>query len=201
VAVHLVLGATAIGTVLFAAAAPWTAQTGTLPFEVGTAPTGRPSPHVVMAAGMVVASAAGVVAFVCTHRRRYLTAAWACAFAMVGTLGVYQSTMSRAARLRQGDAMTAVAAGARRLASETGLPLRCRQFETVEIRALLGINRRGEEPEDVATDRASLVVTTGTDWHELTSAYPGQHTLLLVTAPRSEVPERLVVGRFEPAPH
>lgn len=196
-AVHLVLGTTAIGALGFAIVAPWVGQPGPLTFDGGSTPSlARPAPYIVMVVGMVVAIAAAVITLLWTHRRRYFAAAWACAFALVGVLGIYQSTMSRAGRMRSGDAMAIVAARVRSLADETGLPVTCRQFHTAEVRALLGVNRRGEPSEALVPPVSGFLVTTARDWEDLTERYPGDHTLLLVTPPINVESARLVVGRF-----
>ena len=153
-----------------------------------------------MVVGMTVATAAGIVAFVGTLRRRYHLATWACGFAVVGMLGIYQSTMSRAGRMRSGDAIIAIADRARETAAATSLPVLCREIETAEVRALLGLNRRGDpSPKDVPR-RPTLIVTTRRDWDRLVTEHPGDHAVVAATSRLKHEPVRLVVGQFEPAP-
>ena len=186
--VHVVLGGSAIAGIGYALACPWLPRIPDVPLQpVAAVESVVWNPAMVKFGCGAAALIAGPVALWLVHRRRYVAGAMACCFVLVAMLGIYQSTFSRAAKTRRGDAIIALAQTAAAVGRREGVKVMCDGSASKWFAALLGFHRLAADVELTSVDGGAVLLICEEQWQKHKGRFEGQVSVLLRSDTREKV--------------
>ncbi len=196
--VHVVVGGVAIAGIACAVACPWLPRPPSVPLQPGAtagAVVWNPA-FVKFGCGAAVLIAAPVALWL-VHRRRYVGGAMACCFVLIAVLGIYQSTLSRAAKTRRGDAIIALAQTARATSRREGVEVVCYGTASKRFAALLGSNRLATDVSLQSVDRGAVLLIGEEDWQRHEERFDGRASVIMRSDSREKVERRYVLALVE----
>ena len=196
--VHVVLGGAAIAGIVCALACPWLPRPQDVPLQPeATAEAAVWNPAFVKFSCGAAALIAAPVSLWLVHRRRYVGGAMACCFVLVATLGIYQSTLSRAATTRRGDAIIALAQTARSVSRREGVEVICDGTASKRFAALLGFHRLDQDVVLHTYDEGAVLLIGLEQWETQKGRFEGRASVILRSDSRAKPGRRYVLALVE----
>lgn len=192
--VHLTLGGVAVSGIACAVASPWLAQSpeSELLYSFQVIPN---SEYLIYGCACAAAFAAAPVLWL-IHRRRYNLGAMVCCFVLIAMLGIYQSTLSRAAKTYRGEVIIALVKTARSLGQEERLPIHCYGRAAGRFQALLGYHQLDAEFAWDALSDGALLLIGDDEWPVQASRFSGRSTIVLQTQPINNKKDTILLVRI-----
>ena len=198
--VHLVLGGVAIAGIAAAVACPWIPRPPLVPLQPGSPIAAAiTSPTVLMFGCGAAALVAAVFALCLVIREKYVPASMSCCFVLIAILGIYQSTLSRAAKTRRGDAIIALAETAHTLSRREGMTVFCHHTGSSPIQALLGVHQLDEERMPEIAPSGALLITDEQAWQGGADQFPERASIIMQTQSEDPSDKSLLLVRISPA--